>query len=516
MKDTNVTLLSLDEDVKRSILGHMAKADLRTLCLIPDLRDLAEPSLYRSIDLTWQNGEEIPGGGNKWEHALGPLVRTLLRRPALTEHIREITYQWRNRFEPAHPDRFLVLPERPLDEAVAFVERTNLPYVDEWKADLQKGRIDAYLAILLSQLPNVRQIYLGPDVFTESNILGLVLRSLLWDSKDGLHDAPAFPGTQPGSLRRLESVRLDRELSRHDDTPNMKYRNTTNLLPLFSIPLVKTLAMAIESPDTPTLWPSLSLVPVCHHLVHLTIDDLRQSHLGEILSVVPNLESFHWRWQFWEHDGDDGSDFSRLYNRPVVDMDLIIPALEQVKSTLTELNIHAITREEFCGVTLSVANLARARSLATFPRLTKLALPFAFVAGFDPPVDEMALVNRLPPTLEYLTIHDDLVHSYETSPRGGQWDEPSFLRMFIPWLENWRAYTPRLRRVRIVIPGYNDDYRDPSIFNEHMRRSIVLRNRIRELVEGQHFQLTMTGDAIWFPEGGWEADAQPAVQGGGT
>ena len=74
------------------------------------------------------------------------------------------------------------MDEADLQEAVSFVSGTSLPFRDKWIVELRQGTLDAYLALLLLQLPRLRRLSLGPVLFTESELIGLVLRSTL----DGL------------------------------------------------------------------------------------------------------------------------------------------------------------------------------------------------------------------------------------------------------------------------------------------------------------------------------------------
>jgi len=169
-------LLGCNVDVIRLILGCLAQADLHSVCLVhPSLRLLTEPLLYSAVELPYYQSKP---------HLLVPLVRSILRRPELAAYIRTLSCQggdrpdtnWREKLPRKRVD------EADLQEAVSFVSGTSLPFRDKWIVELRQGTLDAYLALLLLQLPRLRRLSLGPVLFTESELIGLVLRSTL----DGL------------------------------------------------------------------------------------------------------------------------------------------------------------------------------------------------------------------------------------------------------------------------------------------------------------------------------------------
>ncbi|KAK3681797.1 hypothetical protein B0T22DRAFT_472841 [Podospora appendiculata] len=75
------------------ILGELPPTDLATLCHVSSrLRQVAEAILYTKIEWKWQVRREI-GSGLPNAELPGPqpieaLVRTLLRRPDLGDHVR--------------------------------------------------------------------------------------------------------------------------------------------------------------------------------------------------------------------------------------------------------------------------------------------------------------------------------------------------------------------------------------------------------------------------------------------
>jgi len=459
--------------------------------------DQADSALYSSIDLTWDE-EDTPDGNTTWVHPLVPLLRTLLRRPELTKHIRAITYGHRNRFQPWKPSgTFLILPDHPLEEAIALVERTGLPYRHTWNQGLRKGSIDAYLAVLLTQLPHLEHLYLGPDVFIEGDILGPVLRSILCDTQNSSESA--FPGAQPGSLHLLQNVRLDRELNRYCALPHMKINNTADVLPFFYVPSITHLRLSIDPPDTPSLWPTALPPPPCNQLVSLTIEELREPHLGPLLSVTPHLRSLNWLWHWF----DDHT------TNPIINMGLIMSAIEHVKPTLAELNIHAYADNESGLVRdapLSIENLAQANTLSTFPQLTKLTIPLVFLTGFDISKDNNNNKNNpptpmpnLPPSIEYLTLLDDLIVE---SREATAWTEAAYTSIVMQFLENVKICAPRLKRL-VLFFGRVDYHHYGDVDKDDIMANTRNATGIKELASRQGIQVEILEEMPQFPETGW-------------
>ncbi|KAM7208146.1 hypothetical protein V8F20_001426 [Naviculisporaceae sp. PSN 640] len=513
-KGEATTFLSLNEDVKHHILSYLSKSDYHALCLVHSaIRCLAERYLYSSIDFTLK-----PVGDpneRRFVHLL-PLLRTVLRRPELTNYIRAITYPekwWHSSRLWSHPaPEWAILPDSPLQEAIAFVETTALPYTGSWIMGLRRGSVDAYLAVLLTQLPSLQRLSLGGDVFIQGDIiqsdshatlLGLVLRSLLVPSY------PSIPGAQPGSLVRLQSIHLVRFLHPYFEIPRIKVQNTNEVLPFFYLPAIKSvdLSFSVVLPSPDEFWPTGSPTPVpLAKLTSLTLRDLREPQLGRLLSITPNLQSLHWEWNLY----DEG--LSLAYNVPVVDMDLIMSALNHVKPTLTELNIRAQHRSLSHGSMISggiihVQNPGRARELANFPRLTKLAIPLGFITGFNLPLkadNEHFFPGGLPRTLEYLTLTDDLFPNNINDSRDG----PAYLALVLPWLQNLRTYTPGFKRLHICFPIFveEDDIADVpegETSSDQEERYEGVLGEIDRLATCQGIELFTTSGVQDFPATEW-------------
>lgn len=449
--------LDCNNDVLLLILGWLARDDLRAICLAhPRLYELAHPILYSSISFIWQKRSYRP---RPRRHPIAPLVRTILVRPELAFHIRAIACDGRDFTDSAAEQGKapkIIVSEPEVEEAVSFVARCQVPYRDTWIAELRSGTMDAYLAVLLSQLPRLGRLHLGPDFFIESNLIALVVRSILWDSSPNQ--------TWPTNLEHLHAVSLERRVNRHSD---WGIRNTANVLPFFYLTSLKSLSVWVDDPVT-FAWPTAT-PPCASNLVSLRLNDIREAHLGHLLSVTPRLRSLHWTWMFHPDHEDQ-------FNSPVVDLDLIMSALAHTKSTLTELTIQA-----FRGYALRVDDRVplrtrgSMRALVGFAQLKKLTIPLVLLTGFLLPV-RTNVGKCLPSNLEELTLMKDLFLDFHE-----EWDEVGYLRALQPWLENIKASTPHLWNLCLSV-----EYTPDSELGSEVA---ALRERLRELARAAGIEL---------------------------
>ncbi|KAK4044017.1 hypothetical protein C8A01DRAFT_12533, partial [Parachaetomium inaequale] len=446
-----MNILACNDDVLYLILRCLSQADLLAVCLVHRrLHGLAEPILYSAIDINWQGSLTKP-------HPITALVRSILGRTRRATYIRSVSCSGRNKWQLAYRGkalRFSVL-EPDLKEPISFVKRSQVPFRDSWVEELRNGSIDAYLAVLLSQLPRLRHLHLGPYYFTESRLVGLVFQSVLSGSP---------PGPLGPCLQRLETVSLQREESRHTE---WHIRNTANVLPLFYLPSIREITAPIDDPVVFS-WPTAS--PPSPNLVSLGIADLRESHLGQLLSITRHLHSLQWTWHF-------SPDFEDEYNSPVVDLGLIMPALEYARDTLTELTIHGVCDYAYrAALPVPLRVQGSARGLSRFNQLKKLMIPPVFITGFSIPIQN-SLETCLPPNLESLTLTDDLFRDIDINE---QWDELGHTRALVPWLANVETSTPRLRKLCLVLENPEN-----CIGYE----AVDVRNEIRELASRAGIEL---------------------------
>lgn len=112
---------------------------------------------------------------------VGKLLRTILRRPELADHIRSVALAGATFYReyPCNiPDRIAV-SEVELELSVGFVRKINIPRGDDWIQGLRDRVMGAFIAVLLSQLTNLTYLDIGPNFAKDTPFLGVLFRSAL-------------------------------------------------------------------------------------------------------------------------------------------------------------------------------------------------------------------------------------------------------------------------------------------------------------------------------------------------
>jgi hypothetical protein len=129
-----------------------------------------------------------------------------------------------------------------MDDAVEVIEVTSVPYAHQWGQDLRRGKMDAFVALLLSRLHHLTRLVLGPHFTKETVLLGMLFSSALCETSD--HRLSTF--------HRLREVTYE---LKPDCLRAMSGRNTADVLPFFYLPEVRLLSLALDNPVTFS-WPA--------------------------------------------------------------------------------------------------------------------------------------------------------------------------------------------------------------------------------------------------------------------
>ncbi len=248
--------------------------------------------------------------------------------------------------------------------------------------------------------------------------------------------------------------------------------------------------LSIDDPLIPVFpWPA-GQPPSAVHLDTLYVDNkMRESYLGQLLAATPRLRSLRWKWYF-------NPDYENESNSPVVNLDQLIPALEQVRETLTELAIMG-----YCtylgrhGIPFPHRVQGSARALEGFDHMTKLFIPLVFFTGFSLPFRE-ELAHCLPRSLEELTLTDDL---YPDFGMYQEWPEARYTGVVVTWLAgDVKSSTPRLRKLRLLLALDDDEvsFEDQNV-----------RNEIWELARAVGIDMTVTHGSEHFMK--WSLNGVP-------
>lgn len=407
-------------------------------------RAIAEPLLYSKIQFTWQKRLDF------YHELESPppitqLLWTLLSRPQLAAHIRSLHldgFAW-----VVHATRFKLpkihIPEDQLDEPIAFIRRTGIPYIDWWSRELRDGSVDALVALLLAQLSSLRYLYLGCAFTRQCALTGIVLRSAICES--GIYKL--------GNFQHLEQLSFLHRESR-DEACDRKFKNTAAILPFFYLPNLQHVSASIDNPDK-WAWPSPH-PPVPSKLKSLDLRTIREGCLGELLAVTKDLETLHWKWYYDSGVEDD-------FITQTVDLDQIVTALSHVRGTLKDLTITADCQpaaavgDQFFPGLEAVGSL---KALVNFDQIRTLQIPLAFLVGFAQD-ETKRLLDFIPRRVEFTTITDDLAlqncdYLEEEWPLW-EWEDYAILGLLESWLREWKHCTPHLRRITLRLSWIDTD-----------------------------------------------------------
>lgn len=445
-----VSLLGCPEEVCRSILGYLSQFDLYSVCLAHShLHTVAEQFLYSEIELSWKESKQ---------HPITSLLRSIIRRPQLAHRVHSISLVGSSFNKPQYKGKAPKIPisENDLEEPLAFVARTNVSYRQTWAEELRNGTMDAFVAVLISQLLHLFHLSIGPDFFKETRIIGMVLRSKLCED----------PSRNVRS--GLESLKTT-SVTRYLDVDRDAYsRDLADVLPLFYLPFIESISASIDNPVDEFAWPATQ-PPTCSTLRKLALTDLREGFLGQILSAADKLQSLEWEWSYSPF-------FNNALHTPIIDLSQITEALNYVQHTLTELRISAVCDWGWDGNLPAVEIRGSLSGLTSgFGRLKKLTVPQTLLLGFsmDP---ALRIEAALPSSLEFLTLTDDLCLHDEY-----EWEDQDVFMILQSWLlETLSTATPHLQGLELYLKDTDDNWNLP------------LRDRLEELCAKVGVQLKIT------------------------
>jgi hypothetical protein len=253
-----------------------------------------------------------------------------------------------------------------------------------------------------------------------------------------------------------------------DDARDKKIKNT-EALSLFYLPNLQHLSASIENPPTFS-WPTVQS-PTPSKLISLDLTKVREEYLGESPSVTPNLKGLRWRWCY---DFDIHDDL----NTPIVDLDRMATAISHVGGTLTELTIIGdceIGATDYYAPPIKIEGSLNA--MVNWGMLKKLQIPWTFLVGFAEDRSKR-LQDLISKNIEFLSITDDLKLQNDDGMVSDwpiwDWEDRAMLGLLQSWLEDWKACTPHLRRITLIIcPEW--------IFHEFDEWTPDMRQEFREL-----------------------------------
>lgn len=422
---------SLDGDVTGLILQQItSRADILALTLVSKAsRTITEPFLYKKIEWTWLADQPPP---------IIAFLRTILHRPQLANHVRSVALLGDNLCDaPYIGDRLPTIPVvgSNLDSALEAITKTRVPYsfAHRWEKELNNGTMDAFVSLLLSQLHHLTHLFLARNFTKQSTLLGMLLCSALCE-KGEQYMLPRF--------KYLREV--DYELS-DCNTRKLCGRNTADILPLFYLPEVQRLSVALDNPITLT-WPLQSPL-ILSTLTSLDLALIRETHLAHLLSLTPRLTTL--RWQFFYCELSEHAS-----NTSHINLDEVGNALSYVRNTLREFCISA-----YCslGFYIEQPPLTIQESLTTlgdFNKLEKLEIPLQFLVASFVPATSIHFKDVVPPRVQSLTITDDFEKHWEQN----EWDDVSLYNAIALWLQDSSILKPDLRTISLLLNNTDEHW----------------------------------------------------------
>ncbi|KAL2803404.1 hypothetical protein BJX63DRAFT_437001 [Aspergillus granulosus] len=402
---------------------------------------MAEPFLYKEIQWYWERQ-------NKEPPPITQLLRTLVFRPHLAVYVRKLHMDGHvyTRYENRHTCSEIAVPCHELDDLIAAIQRTGVPFRDTWIQELRHGSIYAVVALLLAQLPNLRCLYLNGAFTRQTTVIGMVLRSALCEPNG--YELPKFQHLQEVSFL----------MPQWED-------EARDALAFFYLRNIERISALIE--NAPQFkWPGVQ-PPLLSKLKALDLTHIRQKYLGKLLLVTPNLTSLRW---FWYYDLGVRDDFITR----TVELDQIPSALSHVRSSLTELTLKAACEAGanthwYPGVKVN----GSLSGIADFDMVKRFQVPLVFLVGFSRN-PATRLRDVVPRNVELLIITDDLkvqnVDDVEPDCPQWEWDDCAIINSLSSWPEDAAEFTPHLRQVRLLFSDiWHDENEWPSEMRDRLR-----------------------------------------------
>ncbi|KAI5924064.1 hypothetical protein F4810DRAFT_665501 [Camillea tinctor] len=412
-------------EILYSILQHLTQTDFLNTCLVSHrLRQVAEPLLYCNIRLVWDASRVPP---------ITQLLRTILDRPEIAIHVKCLDLDGQFILNPPNRrHRFLAKPfiVNDLGKTVEAVEAMKVPYCDDWIEGLRRSSMDAFVALLISQLPSLIRLYLDKNFTYEFRFIGMMLRSSLCEPSSQNSKLPDFR-----HLRDVSALTFGAETRIYEPEA---YRNTLDVLPLFYLPSAQRISVSIDNPnifkrrnhwDIPSpisipdalTWPAQHAPePIC--IESLDLEMIREGPLGKLLSVTKNLKMLHWNWYHMANGGDQ-------FTTPLINLDQISADLAHVRHTLTDLTITATCEYDEIDYP-PLQTHGSLSSIVDFEMLKRLQIPLAFLLGF-PSETTRRLGDTLPRNIETLCITEDLSERDEN-----YWGEADVFEAIESWISD--------------------------------------------------------------------------------
>ncbi|MCJ1347572.1 hypothetical protein MMC31_005797 [Peltigera leucophlebia] len=368
--------------------------------------DLSLGSPSNAISWTWNTPHPKPSSGNPSIHRL---LRKLLESPHLCASIEHLSFSG----DPGTIER---INEREIKAVEDLVNGAQFPLAPLWIDALNLGNINVFVALVLSQLPNLQTLHLDQDFFASSQFLGLLFQHALSPIQSSSRPVSIFSCLHNISLFTPEPVAGIRRSSTRASI------DTDQVLSLFYLPTIQSIE-AVVLPRKRMSLPK-SNPPCASNLQSLKLPrcELDLDGLKMFLSVAPNLETLCYdrRCDLDPREPDKGP--SRVY-----DLSKLGRALIHIRETLKHLSLpisyYTSTAMEPDWPNETCCVVSSPFSFQQFQKLEYLEIPFVVLFGYHQ--TSMTSYNPhklLPCSLRHLFLRDDLANCVDH-----EWEAPACL-----------------------------------------------------------------------------------------
>ena len=403
-----------------------------------NLHDLAQPLIYRTISWSW---DTIP------TQRIFRLLRTTLKNPQLTAHIQHVAMltspevkedddPWKPLPQDMNWDKESGGFADVVQYAQTVANQAKFPHLEKWSQALQDGDPYALVAILLSQLHNIRSLRLDYS-FILSGFPGLMLKHALFsDSECMLSNFDSLVTVDYGSNVRIAEYM--KEISDIDYVDGYPPCDPDQFMAWFYLPSVKSLAIWLRSMKGVTDLEERSNLDQLKTLL-IARASVKESDLLSLLEETTVLQTLHlgmaYRW------GDEVA----LY-----DSDEILEGLKCVSSTLEKLSLGV----EYYPFTLWEYSISQELDESTrddfwgflkqFPKLQSVEVPITMLLNFSAD-NAPEVASLLPSAVRELCLQWDFCRI-----SGAGWRSERELFEVVRYiLAGLGTYTPHLKRITI-------------------------------------------------------------------
>lgn len=392
----------LPRELYHMILGFMPRRDLSALARTSrKTRILVEPSLYREIRWTSEDLKK------RIHPPIDLLLRTIISRPELAFFVQCLSLRsWKpsltyiSELGPTGVSYKPGFTNQEMEQTALLIKSLHVPAERQWLIGLRDGRMDAYFALLITQLTALRRLYLPSNY----HLLGCFYfgvsleRAILRGLFQALESVEYNNANEDGlylSEKRFGDMGLD------------------HVLPLFSITSLKYLRISL--PNHTISWPGGHAPISMLKTLVLNYCHASPEQLGQLLLATCALKSLI--YDAWiDVDLSPINKSAWANSSEVFDSSELNLALLPLKESLEQLHIsiHFFSKRrrfidnpithKFRGVVGKLTNLGE------FTCLSNIVMPAALLSDWTPEFEKFQGVDRLPVRLMEVLPIDSLVH----------------------------------------------------------------------------------------------------------